>query len=121
MKYTVWTLLICLTACLPKAPIQKACTEEARAALNIFVRDGNSNLMLGDSVIVKAVDGSYTETLQFFQGNPSSFAGAWERPGNYNVIVDKPGYKSSSNNPVVCIKDECHVIPQTLTLSILPD
>jgi hypothetical protein len=121
MKYAAWCLSIFLTACLPKSPIQKVCTEEARAALTVFVKDGKSNLPLADSVVVKAVDGTYTETLQFFQGNPSSFSGAWERPGNYNVIVERRGYKPSTNNPVVCGKDECHVIPQTLTVSISTD
>jgi len=121
MKHAAWSLSIFLIACLPKSPIQKVCTEEARAALTVFVKDGKSNSLLSDSVVVKAVDGTYTETLQLFSGNPPNFSGAWERPGNYNVIVEKRGYKSSTNNPVVCEKDECHVIPQTLTVSISTD
>jgi hypothetical protein len=121
MKYAALSLSIFLIACLPKSPIQKVCTEEARAALTVFVKDGKSNSLLSDSVVVKAVDGTYTETLQLFSGNPPNFSGAWERLGNYNVIVEKRGYKSSTNNPVVCDKDECHVIPQTLTVSISTD
>jgi flagellar hook assembly protein FlgD len=104
-------------SCKKKSTSSKACTQEAKAGLTVYVQEMKTNFFLSDSVIVKAVDGTYTETLISFFSNPPSFSGAFERTGNYQITVSKKNYKTVSLSTNVT-KDECHVIPQTLTVSL---
>ena len=47
------------------------CTEEAKAGLNVTVKDLNTNQILNEGVIVKATDGLYVELLESsFQHKP---------------------------------------------------
>ncbi len=108
-------------ACLPKAPVKKICTKEARAGLTVYVKDSGSGAFLSDSVNVLANDGNYSEVLQLFFGNPPSFSGAWERAGTYIVSVSKRGYKTATSLPITVGEDECHVISQTHTIEIIPN
>ena len=43
-----------------------ACTEEAKAGLNITIKDAETNLYLSEGVSVIATDGSYSEALISF-------------------------------------------------------
>jgi len=112
---------IFFAACLPKTPVKKICTEEARAGLTVFVKDGNNKNFLSDSVSVSIKDGTYNEALQLFSGNPPSFNGAWERAGTYVISVIKRGYKTATSSPITVSEDECHVISQTHTIEITPN
>lgn len=93
-----------------------ACTEEARAGLNITVKDAETNAYLSEGVSVVATDGSYTETLQSFGGSEPVFSGAYEREGNYTITVSKSGYVTYTSEVVSVTSDVCHVIPQQRTI-----
>jgi predicted metallopeptidase len=96
------------------------CTQEARAGLNIVVKDSRDNLFLRDSVKVIAASGSYTEALDNFPGNPPTFIGAWEREGTYTITVTHPRYQTCVLSPIYVLKDACHVIAQSQTVALLP-
>ena len=97
------------------------CTQEARAGLNITVKDAVTNQLLGDGITVKATDGSYMETLEFFNANEPVFSGAWEREGDYIISVSGIGYVTFVSEIITVIADECHVIPQQLQIILQPE
>ena len=118
---TIALSLFCfLTGCLGKSPIKQACTQEARAGLNIVVKDVQTNLFLRDSLSLIAGSGSYTEALEIFPGNPPTFMGAWEREGTYTISITRPRYQPMVSSPITVLKDECHVIPQSFTIALIP-
>lgn len=97
------------------------CTEEARAGLNITVKDSETNDYLGEGVLVVATDGSYTETLQNLGGSEPVFSGAYEREGNYTITVSKSGYVTFISEVINVTSDVCHVVPQQRTILLQPE
>ncbi|RTL13946.1 MAG: hypothetical protein EKK56_03055 [Flavobacteriaceae bacterium] len=97
------------------------CTEEARAGLNITVKDSETNDYLGEGVLVVATDGSYTETLQNPGGSEPVFSGAYEREGNYTITVSKSGYVTFISEVINVTSDVCHVVPQQRTILLQPE
>ncbi|MBC8883607.1 carboxypeptidase regulatory-like domain-containing protein [Flavobacterium piscinae] len=98
------------------------CTQEAKAGLNITVKDAVTGDFLSSGVTVIAQDGSYTETLEQFPNEEVPvFIGAWERAGTYIVTVSKEGYQTFTTEPIVVTADICHVIPQQVTVELLPN
>ncbi len=98
------------------------CTQEAKAGLNITVKDAVTDELLSMGVTVIAQDGSYTETLEQFPNEEVPvFIGAWERVGTYVVTVSKAGYQTFTSEPIVVTADVCHVIPQQVTVELQPN
>ncbi|MDP2160987.1 MAG: carboxypeptidase-like regulatory domain-containing protein [Flavobacterium sp.] len=98
------------------------CTQEAKAGLNVTVKDAVTNAVLSDGVTVIAQDGPYVETLQLFTGDDVVvFFGAIERVGTYIVTVSKEGYQTFTSEPIVVTADVCHVIPQLITVNLQPN
>lgn len=98
-----------------------ACTEEARAGLNITVKDAETNDYLNEGVSVIATDGSYSETLISFDVAEPIFSGAYEREGNYTITVSKTGYITFTSEIITVTSDVCHVIPQQRTIILQPE
>lgn len=96
------------------------CTMEARAGLNITVKDATTDAILTEGVTVQASEGVYTETLENVTGS-GVFSGAWERRGNYIVTVSKEGYGTYVSERIVVDADFCHVIPESRTFELLPE
>jgi hypothetical protein len=64
-------------------------------------------------------DGDYSEsTDQVHSGR--FLAGAWERPGVYDVTVTKPGFVPWTMARVTVEADECHVVPSELRAELKP-
>ncbi|HBI01320.1 MAG TPA: carboxypeptidase-like regulatory domain-containing protein [Flavobacterium sp.] len=98
------------------------CTQEAKAGLNITVKDAVTDELLSTGVTVIAQDGSYSETLEQFPNEEVPvFIGAWERVGTYVVTVSKEGYQTFTSEPIVVTADVCHVIPELLTVELQPN
>ncbi|WP_297333321.1 carboxypeptidase-like regulatory domain-containing protein [Flavobacterium sp.] len=95
------------------------CTEEARAGLNVTVKDAETSALLGEGITVVAKDGLYTETLQFLDA-PAQFVGAWERAGTYTLTVTAEGYETFTSQPIAVGEDECHVISEIITVQLQP-
>lgn len=96
------------------------CTEEFVYGLNVNVKDAVTNAVLREGVLVKAVDGTYIETLETVESIPT-FVGAGERSGNYTVTVSKQGYQTFTSQVVSVKADECHVLTQTLAVALQPE
>jgi hypothetical protein len=96
------------------------CTAEARAALNITVTISGEAITSDAGITVTARDGSYIEALET-HGQPVLFSGAYERVGQYTITVTKQGYQDYESAPIVVLRDECHVIPQQLTVDLIPN
>jgi len=80
------------------------CTKDMRAGIVLTVVDEiTGNPALSGSTITLQ-DQSYVETLP--QG---SSAGAWERKGNYDIIISHPDYLTWLRQNVLVTADECHV------------
>ena len=92
----------------------RICTTEARAGIQVEVRDAASGMPAADSVTAYAQDGLFVDTLRTFPVVPPQGAltltGVYERPGVYAVVIMKPGYRDWIHANVVVNKDECHVI-----------
>ncbi len=98
-----------------------ACTLEARAGLNVTVKDAATNNYLGIGTTVLATDGNYSETLQYKEGIIPTFSGAWEREGNYILTVSAEGYATYVSENIIVTSDECHVIPQQIEVLLQPE
>lgn len=98
------------------------CTTEAKAGLNIIVKDALSGEFLSEGVTVIAQEGDYSETLQLLTwDNTAVFLGAWERKGTYDIMVTKDGYQTFTSAPITVTADICHVIPVEFTVEMIPE
>jgi len=95
------------------------CTDQFVYGLNVIVLDASTGNPIFQDIEVKAVDGMYQEILQLVPGLEYAFVGAGERAGNYVVTITKAGYQTYTSAPIVLTRDECHVIPQSLTVNLL--
>lgn len=98
-----------------------ACTMEARAGLNVTVKDAATNNYMGIGTTVVATDGNYSETLEYMEGIIPTFAGAWERAGNYILTVSAEGYVTFVSETITVTSDECHVIPRQVEVLLQPE
>ncbi|WP_339610682.1 carboxypeptidase-like regulatory domain-containing protein [uncultured Planktosalinus sp.] len=98
-----------------------ACTQEARAGLNVTVKDAATNNYLGIGTTVVATDGNYSEGLEYMDGIIPTFAGAWEREGNYILTISAEGYVTFVSETITVTSDECHVIPQQVEALLQPE
>ena len=100
---------------------QVNCTDIFVYGLNVSVKDSLTNATLQEGVMVKAVDGSYLETLQVEESPSTVFVGAGERAGSYILTVSKPGYETYTSEVITLTSDECHVIPKEIAVALLPE
>ncbi|MBX2992148.1 MAG: carboxypeptidase regulatory-like domain-containing protein [Bacteroidetes bacterium] len=87
------------------------CTTEARAGIQIDIRDSLSGqpAAIGATVVVQ--HNTYIDTLRgILLADSLTVSGAYERPGIYTIIITKSGYVDWIRPDVVVNKDECHVI-----------
>ena len=94
------------------------CTDQFVYGLNVIVLDASTGNPIFQDIEVKAVDGTYQEILELVPGLEYAFVGAGERAGNYVVTITKAGYQTYTSAPIVLTRDECHVIPQSLTVNL---
>ena len=94
------------------------CTTQFVYGLNVIVLDSSTGNPIFQDIEVKAVDGTYQEILELVPGLEYAFVGAGERAGTYVVSITKAGYQSYTSAPIVLTRDECHVIPQSLTVNL---
>ncbi len=120
MKTLLLCSLIIFLSCTSNKIDDINCTQEARAGLNITVKNAVTNQVLGAGISVIAKDGNYTETLGFFNGTNPMFSGAYEREGTYIVTVSGVGYTTFVSDAIIVTADECHVIPQQLQVNLQP-
>ncbi len=106
------TVAVC--ACNDQGPANgRICTTEARAGIQVRVRDAVTNSPAAHGSVVIAQDQAYADTLRGFFDS-LTVAGVYERPGVYTVSIKKAGYRDWQQANVVVTSDECHVITVSL-------
>jgi len=96
----------------------RVCTAIAVDALVITVMDGATGQRICDATVT-AVEGSFSEVLRPFPaGTECTYSGPTERAGVYEVRVTKAGYAANTTSSVRVSRDECHVIPVKLTVTL---
>lgn len=95
------------------------CDTMASAGLSITVRLGDG----GEAscvAVVTITNGTITETLQAI-GHPCGYFGAHERPGKWTVTAKQKGYVPATQTAIEVVQGECHVIGETVTLTLQPE
>ena len=95
-----------------------ACTLEARAGINVEVRDSVTGAPAAVGAIAIARDGGFADTLRTLDG--VTVSGAWERPGTYAVGIAKAGYQGWNATGVRVIDAGCHVQAVSLQARLQP-
>ena len=119
-------LLLCCTPLLLATTCESdddqiICTTQAVAGLNVTVINSQTNAPITEDVTVSAQDGNYQETLEYFPGGEFVFSGAYERAGTYFITVTKTGFQPFNSQAITVTRDECHVIPEQITVNLVPN
>ncbi|HXG01274.1 MAG TPA: hypothetical protein VNL69_10810 [Bacteroidota bacterium] len=106
--------LLIVAGCKDDGTSGRICTTEARAGIQLDVRDALTGEPAAEGALAYALDGSYADTLDVLPTLPPqaplTMAGVFERPGVYTVVVRKTGYRDWMQVGVVVRHDGCHVI-----------
>lgn len=95
------------------------CTAIAVDAMTVTVVDAASGQRICDATVT-AVDGAFTAELREFAFGPEcNYSGPTERPGRYEVRVNRAGYAPAVRAGVNVTADECHVIPVPVTVTLV--
>ncbi len=111
-------IFVALFSCKKEKKKDVVCTTEAKAALQVKVSTQEGKTLYIDSLKVIALDAAFSETLSVVSASEYIFAGAYERPGNYQVTVSHPGMSTVTLKDIKVSKDECHVITRQLDVQI---
>lgn len=117
MRKSFLLLLLLFCACNndDKTEDPVLCTEEARPAIEVTVKDVVNSLFLVEGIKVSVIDGEYIEILENVTGT-NIFVGAYERTGTYRVVVSKEGYNTITSEPIIVSEDICHVITENVEI-----
>ena len=116
--FFLFSTLFFTSSCDDNDDNQIFCTDQFVYGLNVIVLDASTGNPIFQDIEVKAVDGTYQEILELVPGLEYAFVGAGERAGTYVVTITKAGYQTYTSAPIVLTRDECHVIPQSLTVNL---
>jgi hypothetical protein len=116
--FFLFTTVFFISSCEDNDDNQIFCTDQFVYGLNVIVLDAVTGNPIFQDIEVKAVDGAYQEILELVPGLEYAFVGAGERAGTYVVTITKAGYQTYTSAPIILTRDECHVIPQSLTVNL---
>lgn len=112
---TAFLLSAALVGCgSPSGPI---CTAEARPGIAITVEHSTTADSIQGALAI-AEDGAFVDSAR---SGVAGVAGlAYERPGTYEVSVQKDGFSTWSRSSVEVTEGECHVKTVRLTAKLEP-
>jgi hypothetical protein len=116
--FFLFSTLFFISSCEDNDDNQIFCTDQFVYGLNVIVLDAVTGNPIFQNIEVKAVDATYQEILELVPSSEYAFVGAGERAGTYIVMVTKAGYQTYTSAPIILTRDECHVIPQSLTVNL---
>jgi hypothetical protein len=116
--FFLFSTLFFTSSCNNNDDNQIFCTDQFVYGLYVIVLDSSTGNPIFQDIEIKAVDGTYQEILELVSGLEYAFVGAGERAGTYVVTITKAGYQTYTSAPIVLTRDECHVIPQSLTVNL---
>lgn len=118
-----WILRVLLLAFVVAADAcSEPCTLIQKHGIVLTIVDGATGSPFEGDVTVIVTDGSYTETVNpplFPPGARTAFL-ASERPGDYRIEVQAPGYVTWVATNVRVTRDDCHVETVELTAELEP-
>jgi len=98
-------------------PGGRACTTVFVYGLNVTVTDAETGAAItGATLTLTDESQPYTEILD--EVRSGVYVGAGERPGQYTLIAEAPGYKPQTIAGIVITADECHVIPVQIQVAM---
>ena len=99
--------------------IGTACTTEARPGLVVTVLDSVTKAQISGARVT-ARNGTTTDVVPDPWAATSAYSLAFEKPGTYEVTVEKSGYRTWVRTNVRVTEDECHVKTVSLTALLQP-
>ena len=92
------------------------CTANFAYGINVHVLDSLTSAPAAIGAKIVARSGTFADsTTGQFGGTGDMLVAAGEHAGTFSLTISKTGYKDWVKTGVVVTKDECHVIPVTLT------
>ena len=101
-----------------------SCTANLVPGIVVEIRDSNTNAPLAENSLVVITSQNYSETLTLFEregadlSSTVSVAGAFERPGIYDINLSLSGYNGWSSTGVEVTAGVCHVGTVRLTATL---
>lgn len=93
----------------------RICTDEARASVNVIVKDA-SGAPLNDATVTYSVDGGPSTACDDF--GDGSYACAYEVAGDFVITATGADGASASSDTITVTEDECHVNAQAITITL---
>lgn len=118
-RFAAWLGLMMVASACEDMMSGVGCDTSAAAGITVTVRLGDG----GEQSCVAAVtitDGTVTETLQAI-GHPCQYSGAYERTGKWTATAKQKGYLPATVTGIEVVAGECHVIGQSVTLTLQPE
>ena len=97
------------------------CPQSSREALDITIVDSISGLPMANGSTVTISDGSSQQTIAI-PATPltTTIASASDRPGTYNIVVQRAGYRDWTRNGVQVQSDGCLPVTVAVTARLMP-
>jgi hypothetical protein len=112
-------MAVALAGCAVKTPNDPVvCTAIAVSSLIVTVRDASTGARLCDAAVIAIHEGRTTQALE--RVGDCAWAGPWEVPGEFEVVVTRTGYEARRVTGIRVTADECHVIPVQLSVDLRP-
>ena len=113
---------VCGLAGCTGGPTAVGCTEEARPGIIVSVRNDATGAPAAEGAILTLTDGSFRQTVDETTIRGLVLFGAVERPGVYDVAVDKDGFEEWRREGVTVglTPDGCHVVTVELEARLEP-
>lgn len=116
-SWPLWACLLTTVAgCSGVVTIEHACTASIEHALEVRVEDALTGAPIAEDAIALAREGAFSEQLRVVGWMPSgpgrvatTLGGADERPGTYEVEIQRSGYARWDTTAIRVRKGPCHV------------
>lgn len=101
--------------------VDPACTTEARSSVDVSVVDATGAVQK-DAKVTFSVDGGADEPAECVGPSGGGACDAWvagfERTGSFTVKAESADGTKQASQTVVVTADECHVVSQSMTLTL---
>jgi hypothetical protein len=119
----LFTLMVSwgLPGCRDECPIE-SCLPNMEYGISLTVTDATTGANAACGATAWLTDRAYADTMQAWgcsfpeSLHAGAFVGARERPGTYEVHVEKPGYQPWQRSDVVVVRRECSCHVSTVGL-----
>lgn len=103
------------------APSGNDCDASTRAGVTVRIKNGVNQERICDATVTLQ-DGDYAETLSpWSSGDNCWYAGAWGRPGRYQLTCSRDGFRPATLRDVVVAEADCGVAGAVREVSLWPE